>query len=122
MSATPLLHAWFEIMDSATPERVLDHITDDFRLSILFSTGERAAEFEGDREALEVYLAQREVSVLTHHVLAGAAVDGTELVCGETRRNGSFEASFNASAQVAEGKVRRLLICRSPGVRFTDQA
>ena len=64
-----LLQAWFEIMDSTTPERVLDMITDDFRLSILFSTGDKAAEFEGDRAGLEVYLAQREVSVLTHHLL-----------------------------------------------------
>jgi len=121
MSATPLLHAWFEIMDSTTPERVLDLITDDFRLSILFSTGDQAAEFEGDRAGLEVYLAQREVSVLTHHVLQGALVDDTELVLGETRRDGAFEASFNASAQLAEGNtlVRRLLICRSPWVRFT---
>ncbi len=121
MSATPLLHAWFEIMDSTTPERVLDMITDDFRLSILFSTGDKAAEFEGDRAGLEVYLAQREVSVLTHHILQGARVDDTELVLGETRRDGAFEASFNASAQLAEdnGLVRRLLICRSPWVRFT---
>lgn len=121
MSATPLLRAWFEIMDSTTPERVLDMITDDFRLSILFSTGDKAAEFEGDRAGLEVYLGQREVSVLTHHILQGAVVDGTELVLGETRRDGAFEASFNASAQLAEDTrlVRRLLICRSPWVRFT---
>ena len=121
MTATPLLQAWFEIMDSTTPERVLDMITDDFRLSILFSTGDKAAEFEGDRAGLEVYLAQREVSVLTHHLLQGAVVDDTELVLGETRRAGAFEASFNASAQLSEDteKVRRLLICRSPWVRFT---
>lgn len=122
MTDTPLLRDWFEIMDSMAPERVLDMITDDFRLSILFSTGDQAAEFEGDRAGLEVYLAQREVSVLTHHILSGANVDGTELVLGETRRDGAFEASFNASAQLVEGgtKVRRLLICRSPKVRFTD--
>ena len=59
--------------------------------------------------------------MLTHHLLHGAIVDGTELVLGETRRDGAFEASFNASAQLAEGskKVRRLLICRSPWVRFS---
>lgn len=121
MSDTPLLHAWFEIMDSATPERVLGMITDDFQLSILFSTGDAAAEFAGDRAGLEVYLAQREVSTLTHHILQGSCVDHTELVLGETRRDGAFEASFNASAQLTgNGQlVRRLLICRSPRVRFT---
>ncbi len=121
MSATPLLHAWFELMDSTTPERVLDMITDDFRLSILFSKGDDAAEFEGDRAGLEVYLGQREVSTLTHHLLQGSRVDDTELVLGETRRDGAFEASFHASAQLTEDgrKVRRLLICRTPRVRFT---
>lgn len=123
MSTTPLLHAWFTIMDSTTPERVLDLITDDFQLSILFSTGDYAAEFAGDRAGLEVYLGQREVSTLTHHILQGSRVGDSELVLGETRRATAFEASFNASAQLADGgtKVRRLLICRSPLVRFTAE-
>lgn len=122
MSATPLLHDWFEIMDSETPGRVLDMITEDFKLSILFSTGDQAAEFQGDRAGLVVYLEQREASVLTHHILRGARVDSSELVLGETRRDGEFEASFNASAQLdPDGrKVRRLLICRTPKVAFTD--
>ena len=94
MSAdTPLLHAWFEIMDSDDPDRVLDHITDDFRLSILFSKGESAAEFDGDRAGLVVYLEQREKSVLTHHILSGTRIGDTELCLGETRRDGLFEAS-----------------------------
>ena len=37
MSATPFLERWFETMDSDTPERVLDHITDDFTMSVQFS-------------------------------------------------------------------------------------
>lgn len=119
--STPLLLNWFEIMDSSTPERVLDMITDDFQLSILFSNGDQAAEFQGDRAGLVVYLEQREVSVLTHHILNGSRVDDTELALGETRREGAFEASFNASAQLDDhGLVRRLLICRTPGVRFTN--
>lgn len=120
-SDTPLLHAWFEIMDSDDPDRVLEHITDDFQLSILFSKGESAAEFAGDRAGLVVYLEQREKSVLTHHILCGSRVGDTELCLGETRRDGEFEASFNASAQLTAGdKVRRLLICRTPKARFTD--
>lgn len=118
---TPLLHAWFDIMDSDDPDRVLNHITDDFELSIQFSKGETAAEFYGDRDGLVVYLGQREKSVLTHHILSGARVGNTELCLGETRRDGEFEASFNATAQLTDSdKVRRLLICRTPKVRFTD--
>ncbi|OAH63921.1 hypothetical protein AYJ66_08340 [Dietzia cinnamea] len=117
---TPLLRAWFEIMDSDDPDRVLDHITDDFRLSILFSKGESAAEFDGDRAGLVVYLEQREKSVLTHHILSGTRIGDTELCLGETRRDGLFEASFNATAQLDDrDKVRRLLICRTPKVSFT---
>lgn len=120
MTATPLLQAWFEILDGDDPDRVLEMITDDFRLSILFATTDGAAEFQGDRDALVAYLGQREKSTLVHHLLQGARVADTELVLGETRRLGEFEASFNASAQVVEDgtKVRRLLICRTPRVKF----
>jgi ketosteroid isomerase-like protein len=120
MSASaPLLTAWFATMDSADPDRVLDMITDDFAMSTLFSQGEgRCAEFSGDRAGLVGYLEQREKSTLVHHVDAGTTVDGTELVLGRTTRDGAFEASFNATAQVRDGKVRRLLICRTPLVSF----
>ena len=120
MSTTPLLQAWFEILDGDDPDRVLQMITDDFTLSILFATADGSAEFYGDREALVGYLEQREKSTLVHHVLRGAKVEETELVLGETRRHGDFEASFNASAQLdADGdKIRRLLICRTPKVNF----
>ena len=50
MIATPFLERWFEIMDSDQPERVLDLISDDFKMSVQFSKGEgQAAEFVGDR-------------------------------------------------------------------------
>ena len=121
MTATPFLERWFEIMDSEEPERVLDLITDDFVMSVQFSKGEgQAAEFVGDRAGLEVYLHQRERSVLVHHVTEGARVGDVELVLGRTTRDGDFEASFNASALIddATDKCRRLLIGRTPEVEF----
>jgi hypothetical protein len=120
-SATPFLHRWFEIMDSDSPERVLDLVADDFAMSVQFSTGGgQAAEFVGDREALVGYLAQREKSVLVHHITEGATAGDVELVLGRTTRDGSFEASFNASALVdtTSGTCRRLLICRTPELEF----
>jgi hypothetical protein len=121
-TTTPFMVTWFEIMDSTAPERVLDLITDDFQISILFATADGAAEFKGDRAGLETYLAQREVSVLTHHVLVGQTIDDTEVLMGETRRDGDFEASFNTTVTLdpASGRARRMLICRTPQVRFTD--
>lgn len=121
MSTTPFLERWFEIMDSDEPERVLDLITDDFVMSVQFSQGEgRSAEFVGDRAGLEVYLDQREKSVLVHHITRGARVGDVELVLGRTTRDGDFEASFNASALVddASDRCRRLLIGRTPEVEF----
>lgn len=118
--ATPVLARWFEYMDSDDPDRVLGMIADDFVMSVQFSQGAgRSAEFTGDREGLVGYLAQREKSTLTHHIDAGAVVDHVELVLGRTTRGGSFEASFNASAQLdGEGRVRRLLIARTPELAF----
>jgi hypothetical protein len=119
-AATPVLTRWFAVMDSETPERVLDMITDDFVMSVQFSQGGgRSAEFVGDRAGLVAYLDQREKSVLVHDVTVGSTVGDTELVLGRTTREGAFEASFNASAQVrADGLVRRLLICRTPELSF----
>ncbi|MEU2000744.1 hypothetical protein ACH47B_05930 [Rhodococcus sp. NPDC019627] len=119
-SPTPVLAAWFAIMDSDDPDRVLDMITPDFRMSVQFSTGGgNAAEFVGDRAGLVGYLQQREKSVLVHEILAGARVGELELALGRTTRNGDFEASFNTSAQLDDsGLVRRLLICRTPEIVF----
>ncbi|MBY6412172.1 hypothetical protein HQ346_06745 [Rhodococcus sp. BP-252] len=118
--ATPTLARWFECMDSDDPDRVLDMITADFRMSVQFSKGEGAsAEFVGDRSGLVGYLAQREKSTLIHVIDRGVTVDGVELVLGRTTRDGAFEASFNASAQITgDGKVRRLLIGRTPEIAF----
>ena len=121
MTQTPFLKAWFEIMDSDEPERVLDLITDEFVMSIQFSKGEgQSAEFLGNRAGLEAYLEQREKSVLVHHLTHGARVDDVELVLGRTTRDGAFEAAFNASAMLdpVTDRCRRLLIGRTPNLEF----
>jgi hypothetical protein len=118
-STTPALTTWFTTMDSDSPEGVLDLITDDFFMSVQFSTGGgNSTEFAGDRSGLVGYLDQREKSTLVHVVDAGNTVDDTELVLGRTTRDGEFEASFNASAQLVNGLIRRLLICRTPELAF----
>ncbi|WP_433621338.1 hypothetical protein [Nocardia sp. CA-120079] len=120
IAAPPVLARWFEYMDSDEPDRVLGMISGDFAMSVQFSKGAGlSAEFVGDREGLVGYLAQREKSTLVHHIDTGAVVDDYELVLGRTTRGGAFEASFNATAQLdADGKVRRLLIARTPEVSF----
>ncbi|MFF2426728.1 hypothetical protein [Streptomyces mirabilis] len=120
-STASFLTTWFAILDSADADRILDMISEDFSFSILFSTGgDGATDFHGGRPELEGYLDQREVGVRTHHVLAASTVGGDELFLGEVRRLGELEASFVASARLdGSGRVRRLLIGRSPAVLFT---
>lgn len=116
----PFLTAWFEIMDSDTPSRILGLISDDFTFSILFSAdGTAVTDFSGGRAAMEHYLAQREKGTLTHHRIATARSEHEEFFLGEVRRAGAVEASFVAVGRVgATGKLERFLIGRSPGVRF----
>jgi hypothetical protein len=116
----PFLTAWFEILDSDEPDRILDLISDDFSLSILFSTGDgNATDFAGDRSALVGYLQQRERGTRTHHRLSATTLGQDELFLGEVRRGEVPEASFVAAGRVnADGRLERLLIGRSSQIRF----
>src|SRR6266536_3806565 len=119
MAEAPFLTKWFEIMDSDSPSRILDLIDDGFTFSILFSTDAGATDFAGGRAAMEGYLAQREKGTLTHHPLAVSSTGRDEFYLGEVRRTGVPVANFVAAGQVsAAGRLERLLIGRSPGVRF----
>ncbi len=121
MSSTPHLDRWFATMDSDDPDDVLNQITDDFVMSVQFSRGGGdSAEFRGDRAGLETYLAQREKGALVHEVQSSSTDGAVEMCLGRTTRDGAFEAQFTAAAQVdaASGKVRRLLICRTPEISF----
>jgi hypothetical protein len=119
-----VLARWFKIMDSDAPEEILDLITEGFAFSVVFSTGANgAADFAGGRRELEGYLEQRERGVRTHVVLSAATAGNDELVVGEVRRGSDFEATFAAAARLdGAGRVRRLMIGRSPGVDFGSPA
>ncbi|WP_405813532.1 hypothetical protein OG241_03225 [Streptomyces sp. NBC_01390] len=119
--AASFLTTWFGILDSDDANRILDLIGDDFAFSILFSTGgDTGTDFHGGRAEMEGYLAQRETGVRTHHLLTASTVGRDELYLGEVRRSGVPEATFVASARLDEdGRVRRLMIGRSPAVLFT---
>jgi hypothetical protein len=120
-SQAPFLTAWFEILDSDTPARILDLISEDFSFSILFSTDGQATDFSGGRPAMEGYLAQREQGTLTHHLVTASSSAREELYLGEVRRAGTPVASFVAAGQIsADGLLDRLLIGRSPAVRFAS--
>ncbi|MFZ3572747.1 hypothetical protein ACOKM5_38080 [Streptomyces sp. BH097] len=119
-TAAPFLTAWFAILDGDEPSKILDLISDDFSLSILFSTGDgKATDFAGGRDALVGYLAQREKGALTHHLLSATTTGKDELFLGEVRRGGVPEASFVAAGRVGDDhRLQRLLIGRSSQIRF----
>jgi hypothetical protein len=119
----PFLSSWFAILDSDTPDRILDLLADDFRFAIVFSEGEGdAQDFCGGRPEMEGYLAQRERGALAHSEIASSTVESDELYLGQVRRAGGFEASFVAAARLTEdGHIRRLLISRSPSVDFGNR-
>lgn len=117
----PFLTAWFEIMDSDEPTRILDLISDDFTFSILFSTATGATDFAGGRPALVGYLEQREKGTRTHHRLSASSTGRQELFLGEVRRAGTPEATFVAAGEIdGDGRLARLIIGRSPAVLFTN--
>jgi hypothetical protein len=119
-TTAPALVRWFEIMDSDAPEEILGRLAGDFQFSIVFSTGDASSsDFAGGADEMEGYLAQRERGTRVHRLLAVSAVGDTEFALGEVIRLGRWEASFLASALLdGDGRVRRLLIGRSPGVAF----
>jgi hypothetical protein len=115
----PFLSAWFEIMDSDEPSRILGLISDDFTFSILFSTDDGATDFAGGRPAMVGYLEQREKGTRTHHRLMATSDGNRELFLGEVRRAGVPEATFVAAGELnEEGRLARLIIGRSPAVLF----
>ena len=119
-TTAPALIRWFEIMDSEAPDDILGMLAEDFRFSVVFSTGDASAQdFSGARPAMVDYLTQREKGTRVHRLLATSATGDTEFVLGEVIRLGEWEASFVASAVLdGAGRLRRLIIGRSPGVAF----
>ena len=119
-AGSEVLTRWFAVMDSDRPEDILDMIAPGFRFSIVFGTGGgEARDFAGGREAMEGYLAQREKGTLTHHPLVVSSTGPAEFYLGEVRRAGEVVANYVAAGEVGpSGRLRRLIIGRSPAVRF----
>ena len=119
----PFLQSWFGIIDSDTPDRILELLADDFSFAIVYSKGDDgAADFAGGRAEMEGYLAQREKGALVHSEVSSATVGHDELYLGQVRRGNDFEASFVAAARLTDGgHIRRLLISRSPAIDFDNR-
>jgi ketosteroid isomerase-like protein len=113
------LRRFYEVLDGPDAERTVDMLADDLRVSILFSDGETAREFEGGWAEYDAYMSQRGAPTWTHHVLAELVQGDVEVVLGETRQDGRQLASFVAAVQLDDdGRICRYLVGRSPAVLF----
>jgi hypothetical protein len=117
--AADFLSRWFAVLDSDTPERVLDMIAPDFRFVVLWAVDGAAAEFSGAVAELEGYLEQREPDGQVHHVDVITREGGREVAFGHTTRHGEQLATFTAAAELdASGHLRRLLAARTTAIAF----
>ncbi|HEX6388768.1 MAG TPA: hypothetical protein VFZ89_04970 [Solirubrobacteraceae bacterium] len=116
--ATEFLLRWLAVMDSDSPERVLDMITPDFHQSILFGTPEGAREWLGGRAELEQYLAQREPDGQEHLVESVTREGDRETLVGYTTRYGERLATYVMIAELSGDRVRRLFCARTPNFHF----
>ncbi len=118
--ATAFLLRWLAVMDSDTPERVLDMLAPDFRLSVLFATEDGVTEFVGGRAELEGYLAQRQPDGQEHHVDTLHRAGDREILTGHTTRHGELLATYVMIAQLDEDeRVRALFNARTVRLHFS---
>ena len=59
-----------------------------------------------------------------HHILSSSRVGDVEIILGETRTDaGEVLGTFVCAAQLDDdGRMRKYLVGRSPGIRFGDHA
>jgi hypothetical protein len=113
---------YFEALDGDDPLSALEQVSDDLEFALLFSTkcDERSRQFRGGPAELRTFTEAGDMSDWAHYVLARTAVDGVEVVLGETRRDdGTHLGTFVSAARLdGEGRMTRYLTARSPAVRF----
>jgi hypothetical protein len=113
---------YFEALDGPDPLSALERASAGLQFAILFSTktDERSRQFVGGVGELGDFTRAGDMEGWAHHILSRVAVDGVELVLGETRRDdGTHLGTFVSAARIdGDGRMTRYLTARSPGVRF----
>jgi hypothetical protein len=115
---------YFEALDGPDPHSALELVSDDLEFAILFSTGtdSRSRQFLGGVDELRAFTDAGDMEGWGHHILGSSRVGDLEIVLGETRTDaGEVLGTFVCAAQLDdEGRMRRYLVGRSPGIRFSD--
>ena len=99
-------------------------VADDAEFAIPWAPGteRRCGQFIGGRKELTEFTEAGDTSGWGHLILASARVGEVELVLGETRTDeGEFIGTFITAAELdSEGRMKRYIVGRSPGIRFSD--
>jgi hypothetical protein len=122
MSTDAFFERYFEALDGEDAHSALDLVSDDLEFAILYASGtdSRSRQFLGGVEELRAFTDAGEMDGWGHHILSSSRIGDVELVLGETRtHDGTVLGTFVCAAELdAEGRMRRYLVGRSPGVRF----
>lgn len=115
---------YFAALDGEQPLSALEMVADDAEFAILWAPGteRRCGQFIGGREELTEFTEAGDTSGWGHLILASARVGDVELVLGETRTDeGEFIGTFVTAAELdSEGRMKRYIVGRSPGIRFSE--
>jgi hypothetical protein len=116
-----ILEEYFDRLDGAAPERVLELLSPDFRFATLWGEDGVARPAGGGVAELREYFASRDAEGQRHHLLQVTAHDGAELAAGYTTRHGAPLASFLITIHVdASGRIRRMLAARTTALSLLD--
>lgn len=114
---------YFDALDGDDPLSALELVADDAEVALLFATDldHPAGHFIGGREELRRFTSAGDMRGWAHYILASATVGNVELALGETRTSGGeVLGTFVTACEVdGEGRMKRYLVGRSPGIRFS---
>jgi hypothetical protein len=113
---------YFAALDGDEPLKAMDMVDEDAEFAILWAPDDdrEASHFRGGLPDLTRFTEAGDTDGWGHRILASARIGDIELVLGETRTDdGDFIGTFVTAVELdADGRMKRYLVGRSPGIRF----
>ena len=113
---------YFAALDGDEPLTAMDMVDEDAEFAIVWAPDDerKASHFRGGLPDLTKFTEAGDTDGWGHRILASARIGDIELVLGETRTDdGEFIGTFVTAVELdADGRMKRYLVGRSPGIRF----